>query len=177
MTATKGDSPYVFAVRTNLLYDASLLPSLGVEWRINESVGVKLDGALSRWGTEHGKVQKIWMLNPEVRWYLLHDKRFYLGVSGNYGEYNVYEYPIGNLLRDDTGYQGKAWNAGLTLGYQLPLCRHFAIDFNLGLGYTHSDYDSFGIERGTRVFKGRDCSKSIWGPTQAGINFVWTIGK
>ena len=83
--------PYHVAVRTNLLYDAMLLPTLGVEWRINEHVGIKLDGSLSGWGGSTGKVQKMWLVNPEVRWYLLHDKRFYVGASGTYGEYNIYK--------------------------------------------------------------------------------------
>ena len=168
---------YRFAVRTNVLYDAMLLPTLGVEWRVNRDLGVKLDGSLSWWGGEHGKVQKIWMLSPEVRWYLLRDKRFYAGVSGNYGEYNVYKYMLGGVLSKDTGYQGKCWNVGLTLGYQLYLSRSFSIDFNLGLGYTRSEYDSYGVTDGVRVYKERNNNKHFWGPTQAGISLVWTIGS
>lgn len=168
---------YRFAVRTNVLYDAMLLPTLGVEWRVNRDLGVKLDGSLSWWGGEHGKVQKIWMLSPEVRWYLLRDKRFYAGVSGNYGEYNVYKYMLGGVLSKDTGYQGKCWNVGLTLGYQLYLSRTFSVDFNLGLGYTRSEYDSYGVTDGVRVYKERNNSKHFWGPTQAGISLVWTIGS
>ena len=98
---------YRFAVRTNVLYDAFLLPTLGVEWRMNENVGIKLDGSLAWWGGNHGKVQKMWLVNPEVRWYLLREKRFYVGASGTYGEYNIYKYPLGSILLKDTGYQGK----------------------------------------------------------------------
>lgn len=181
---TDGDSttelppskPYCFSVRTNVLYDALLLPTLGVEWRVSSDLGIKLDGSFSCWGGEHGKIQKVWLLNPEVRWYLLRDKRFYLGASGNYGEYNVYKYPAGSLLSEDTGYQGTMWSAGVTVGYQLCLSRHFSVDFNLGLGYTRSEYDRFGLIDGVRVSKGRDQSKSFWGPMQAGINLVWTVG-
>ena len=168
--------PYCVAVRTNLLYDAMLLPTLGMEWRMNEHVGIRLDGSLSWWGDEHGKVQKMWMLNPEVRWYLLRDKRFYVGASGSYGEYNIYEYMLGGMLTDDTGYQGKLWNAGVTVGYQLYLSRGFSVDFNLGLGYSRSEYDSFTMMDRVRVYKDRNRSKSFWGPTQAGISLVWTIG-
>lgn len=171
------EQPYRFAVRTNVLYDAFLLPTLGVEWRMNENVGIRLDGSLSWWGGEHGKVQKMWLLNPEVRWYLLREKRFYVGASGSYGEYNIYKYMLGNLLKDDTGYQGKLWNAGLTVGYQLPLSRCFSIDFNLGLGYTRSEYDSFSITDGVRVYEESNKTKKFWGPTQAGISLVWTIGN
>ena len=147
-----------------------------MEWRINTDLGVKLDGSLAWWGGEHGKTMKVWLLNPEVRWYLLHDKRFYAGVSGSYGEYNIYKYMVGNILSKDTGYQGSLWSAGLTVGYQLYLSRSFSVDFNLGLGYVRSEYDSFGMTNGVRVYKDRDKTKNFWGPTQVGINLIWTIG-
>lgn len=168
---------YHFAVRTNLLYDAMLLPTIGMEWRVNPDWGIKLDGSLAWWGGSKDKVQKMWLLNPEVRWYLLRDRRFYVGASGSYGEYNIYKYPVGSLFSKDTGYQGSVWSAGLTVGYQLYLSRHFSVDFNLGLGYTRSEYDSYGMTDGVRVYKAKDQAKNFWGPTQAGISLVWTIGS
>lgn len=165
------------SLRTNLLYDAFLLPTLGVEWRIGNSIGIKLDGSFAWWGGGRNRVQKVWLLNPEVRWYLLHHECFYVGVSGSYGEYNIYKYLPGNLLKGDTGYQGKLWNAGVTLGYQLSLSRSFSFDFNLGLGYTRSAYDSFGMTDGVRINKQQGKIKNFLGPTQAGISLVWTIGS
>lgn len=169
--------PYRLAVRTNILYDAFLMPTLGVEWRVNRNLGVKLDGSLAWWGNEHGKVQKMWFVSPEVRWYLTPKKQLYVGVGGNYGEYNTYGYLLGKLYSDNTGYQGTLWGAGVTVGYQLPLSRSFAIDFNLGLGYTSLEYDSFNIINGTRVYKDKNKVKDFWGPTQAGVSLVWTIGE
>ncbi|WP_418991197.1 DUF3575 domain-containing protein [Alistipes sp.] len=168
--------PYCVAVRTNVLYDALLLPTLGVEWRLTRDAGIKLDGSRSWWGDRHGKVQKIWLLSPEVRWYLLRDKRFYAGVSANFGRFNLYRYALGGIVSKQTGYQGSLWGAGLTVGYQLPLSRRWAVDFNLGLGYTRFEYDTFGITNRVRVYKERDRSRNCWGPTQAGISLVWTIG-
>ena len=175
--AVRPESPYRFAVRTNLLYDAFLLPTLGIEWRVNRNVGIKLDGSLSWWSGADGKVQKMWLLNPEVRWYMGGAKRFYAGLSANYGEYNLYKYMLGGFLSDDAGYQGRLWSAGLTAGYQLFLSRRFSIDINIGLGYTRSDYDSFTLTDGVRVYKHRDKTKDFWGPTQAGISLVWTLGS
>lgn len=169
--------PYCFAVRTNLLYDAFLTPTLGAEWRVNRNIGIKVDGSRSWWGDEHGKVQKIWLVSPEVRWYLLDKKRFYVGLGGNVGEYNIYKGMLGGLFSGDTGYQGKLYGGGVTVGYQLYLSRSFSLDFNLGLGYTHLEYDSFTISNQTRVFKDRDKTKNFWGPTGGGISLVWTIGK
>ena len=173
----KTGRPYMFAVRTNLLYDAFAVPTLGVEWRIDRNIGIKVDGSYAFWSKGHGKVQKMWVVSPEVRWYLLKDKRFYVGLSGNVGGCNVYGYPVGRLLAKYTGYQGDVWNAGVTVGYQLLLSRSLSIDFNLGLGYNRFDYDSFGIIDGTRVYRAKSQSKDFWGPTQAGISLMWTIGS
>lgn len=168
--------PYCFAVRTNLLYDAFLLPTLGVEWRASRSVGMKIDISGSNWGNEKGKVQKMWLVSPEVRWYMGEKKRIYLGAGGNFGEYNTYGFLLGKLWPDNTGYQGKLWNAGLTVGYQLYLSHSFSLDFNFGLGYTNFEYDSFKMVDKVRVYKAKEQSKDFWGPTQAGINLIWTIG-
>ena len=112
------------------------------------------------------------------------DKRFYLGVGGNYGKYNTYGYLLGSLYPETTGYegytgktgyQGSLWNAGLTTGYQLALTQCLALDFNLGLGYTKLEYDSFNIINETRVYNKQDQSKGIFGLTQAGVSLVWRI--
>jgi len=165
-----------FVVRTNLLYDAFLTPTLGIEWRLNHNLGVKLDGSYAYWGNEHGRVQKLWMLSPEVRWYMGAPKRLYLGAAANFGEYNIYKGMIGSMFPDDKGYQGDFWNAGLTAGYQLPLSRHFALDFNIGLGYTRYQYDSFTVADRRREFVEKGKTKNFWGPTQAGISLIWVIG-
>ncbi len=171
------NSPYCFAVRTNLLYDAFLLPTLGVEWRASRSVGIKLDGSYSHWGDEHGRVQKMWLVSPEVRWYLLDSKRFYVGAGANIGEANIYKGMLGSLLSKDTGYQGKFYGGGLTVGYQLRLNSSLSLDFNLGLGCTRFEYDTFRVVDQVRVYRTENLTKNLWGPTQAGINLIWTIGK
>ena len=164
-------------LRTNLLYDAFLLPTIGVEWRVSPDWGIKLDGSLAWWDGKSDKVQKVWLLNPELRRYLLRDRRFYMGASGSYGEYNFYKYLVGSLFSKNTGYQGTVWSAGLTVGYQLCLSHRFSVDFNLGLGYARSEYDSYGMTDGVRVYKAKNQSKNFFGPTQAGISLVWTIGS
>ena len=168
---------FCFDIRTNLLYDAFLLPTLGVEWRASRSVGVKLDIGGSYWGSEHGKVQKMWLVSPEVRWYLTPQKRFYVGAAGNIGEANIYKGMLGGLFSKDTGYQGSFWNAGLAVGYKLRLNRSLSLDFNLGLGYSRFEYDTFRVVDRVRLYRNKDLTKELWGPTQAGINLIWTIGN
>ena len=41
---------YLLGLRTNLLYDALALPTLGIEWRISPAMGIRLDGSRAQWG-------------------------------------------------------------------------------------------------------------------------------
>ena len=166
-----------FSVRTNLLYDAFLVPTFGVEWRANDHVGVKLDGSFSYWGSETSNIQKMWFISPEIRWYMDSPKQFYLGIGANVGEYNSYGYLLGGFYPDQTGYQGDLWSAGITAGYQLDLSSCLMLDFNLGLGYTRSNYDSFAVIDGARVCKAKKQHNDFWGPTQAGVSLVWKLGR
>jgi len=181
LPAAKEHFPYCFAVRTNLLYDALLLPTLGVEWRVSKNVGVKVDGGYSYWGDKHGKVQKMRLVSPELRWYLGAAKRWYLGAGANFCDYNTYKYPVRHLLdgsfSDSYGRQGSLWSAGLTAGYQIRLNRSFSLDLNIGGGYASLDYDSFTVTDRVRVYEDKSTTKQAWGLTQAGVNLVWTIGR
>lgn len=168
---------YRFALRTNLLYDAALLPTLGVEWRPGKRLGIVLDVSGSHWGKETGRIQKMWVLSPEVRYYMDANRRLYLGLAGNYGEVNLYKGLIGGFISGQSGFQGEFWNAGLALGYQLRLCSRFSLDFNLGVGYNRFSYDKFKVIDEVRVFSGRDLTKNLWGVTQAGISLLWHFGS
>jgi hypothetical protein len=167
------------ALRTNLLYNALLLPTLGAEWRINDCWGIKTDVNVARWSNNNGSVQKMWLISPEIRHYSGTGKRFYLGAGRNIGKVNVNEFPLGKALNalytDNTGYQGEFWNAGLTAGYQLPLSRRFALDFNIGAGYNAFEYDTFTIINGMRVYRGQNHTKNVWGVTQAGVSLIFNL--
>ncbi len=163
-------SPFTFNLRTNLLYWAAATPNIGVEWRINPSYGVKLDGGYSGWEYNgKDKIQKLWFINPEVRRYMLDSKRFYMGLGATVGEYN--------LKLGSTGYQGKGYGGALTAGYQLPMGKRFSWDFNIGLGAAHFTYDTFEVDNGVRVYKEKGCSKTLFTPTQIGVNLIWYIGN
>ena len=168
--------PYSVAMRTNILYDAILIPTLGVEWRIDGNYGIKLDASFSFWGKESGNIQKIFVVSPEFRWYLRADKRLYTGIGCNIGSANVRNYMMGALvLTDDLCYKGNVFGIGAIVGYQLPLTKELAIDFNIGLGYVGFKYDTFTIVNDARVPGSKDQSKSIIGPSQAGISLIWRI--
>lgn len=182
----KRECRYDIDLRTNLLYDAFLLPTLGVEWHLTPGFGLKVDGSWSHWGSETGNVQKIWLVSPELRWYTGAAKRFYLGAGGNAGDYNVYGGMIGGFFPDKAGYggysgpvgyQGTLYGGGLVLGCRARLAGALFLDLNLGLGYTRLEYDTFQMIDGVRVYQSKNRIQNFWGPTQAGVSLAWKISN
>jgi hypothetical protein len=169
-----------FRLRTNFYYDALATPTVGVEWLTDGHLALKLDASYAHWGSEHGAVHKLRAVNPEVRWYLdVPDEQqdvmrggFYVGVGGNLWQFNFYSGILGAFFPDNTGYQGWWWNVGITGGYTLPVSDRCALDFNLGLGYNHVNYDTFTVSHRTRVFTNKRRTKGTPGVTQASVNLI-----
>lgn len=157
-----------FALRTNLLYWLAATPNIGVEYKITESIGLLVNGAWSHWSMKDGDRQyKLWMVSPEVRWYLGESKHWFVGAEFHVGE--------ANLKLNDTGRQGNMMGGGITGGYSLPLNDAFHLDFSLGLGYTKFDYDTYTQSNSVYVKKAIGLSKNQLMPTQAGVSLVWKI--
>lgn len=161
------------SLRTNLLYWAALAPNLGAEWRpglIGESVlsgypgrlGILLNGAWTSitWDNRNRKY-RWWTVNPEIRWYIDSEQRWYAGVEFHTGQYN--------MKFGDTGRQGRYNGGGITGGYYLPLSRYWGLDFSLALGYTGFRYDKYERIDNQDVRSEQHCRTNYWGPTQAGV--------
>lgn len=174
-SAAEAEKPYTFAIRTNVLYDALLFPTLGFEWRATADLGLKMDASLSKWGKDGGKVQDMWMLSPELRWYLLSGKRLYTGIAGNLSRVNSYDYPAVKMLhRGGSGYDGIFRSVGVLVGYQVYLCESLSLDLNIGFGRNRFEYVSYTVDNGRRIESDHK-SKVLWTPTQANITLAWTL--
>lgn len=166
-TKANSDKMYHFALRTNLLRWATLTPDLGVEWRINRSVGIVVDGSYTSWAwRDNTRRYALWEVNPELRWYLGQKKNCYVGAMFKAGAFS-YKF-------SDTGRQGNLLGGGVTGGYVLNLSDALAIDFSLGLGYVRADFDEYSVVDGMYLRDGRQ-KKNWWGPTKAGVTLVWKI--
>ena len=156
-----------FSIRADLLRWATLTPDLGIEWRINRHVGIVVNGSWTSWSW-NGKDRRYALLEvtPEVRWYLGKEKRGYIGAMYKVGEFN-YKF-------SETGRQGDLMGGGITGGYQLRLNRTLALDFSLGLGCLHADYDKYIVIDNVRVRHGKG-TKDWWGPVRAGVTLAWMI--
>lgn len=162
---TAKTKPYTLALRANLLRWATLTPDLGIEWRIHPSWGIQVNGSWTSWSW-NGKDRRyaLWEVAPEVRYYIGKEKRGYFGAMYKVGEFN-YKF-------SETGKQGDIMGGGITGGYRLQLNKALALDFGIGVGYIHADYEKYTVIDGVRVRRGTE-NKNWWGPVNAGITLVW----
>ena len=169
------------AVKTNLLYDATLSINLGAEMEIAPQWSVDLSGNLNAWTLSHGRRWKHWFLQPEARYWLCEPLGgHFFGAHLIGGQYNV-----GNIGADFTflgtnfdktrhhRYQGWCGGAGIAYGYSWLLNRHWNLEAEIGIGWTHSRFDRFDCS---------GCGKALdsghhnyFGPTKLAINIVYVF--
>lgn len=171
-----------FAVKTNLIYDATATLNAGAEVGLAPKWTFELTGNLNAW-TPFGEMRwKHWMAQPELRyWFCERFNGHFLGAHVLGGQYNFGQIP--NSLSwwpfntdltplNDFRFQGWAVGAGVAYGYSYILSRHWNIEFELGLGYIYTVFD---------VYQCKDCGKKVKdnedyhyvGPTKAAVNLIY----
>ena len=165
-----------FALKSNLLYDALLVPNLSLEASISGGWTLGAGGMLAWWSKDaKHRYWRIYGGDLEIRKYfgtLSKSKPLQGHHLGIYGDFLTYDFEFGAK-----GYQSKAtYAAGIKYGYSHPIGKRLNLDFALGIGYLHSNYKTYVPKDGCYVYQ--ETKKRKWlGPTQAEISLVWLLGK
>ena len=165
-----------FALKSNLLYDALLIPNLSLEASIGSGWTLGAGGMLAWWSKDaKHRYWRIYGGDLEIRKYfgtLSKSKPLQGHHLGIYGDFLTYDFEFGAK-----GYQSKAtYAAGIRYGYSHPIANRLNLDFALGIGYLHSNYKTYVPRDGCYVYQ--ETKKRKWlGPTQAEISLVWLLGK
>lgn len=162
------------AVKTNLLYDATTTPNLGVEVAFNKHLSLNLSGNYNLWTFSDNKSIKHWMAEPEFR-YWIHERfnGHYLGAHLQYWDYDFAGVKLPFGMEKEYAYQGTAYGGGISYGYQLYLSPHWNVEFTAGVGYLEFEYDKLYFpETDNQVGKYRN---QYWGLTKVGVSIVYII--
>lgn len=155
------------SLRANLLRWATLTPDLGLEWQFARRWSIAVDGSWTSWSWDNkNRRYALWEVAPEVRYYFSESNKFYLGAQYKIGEFN---YKLSS-----TDKQGDLQGGGITFGYKLPIGKSLALDFNVGAGCLHTDYETYQVIENMRVKDG-DHTKNVWGVTDLGVTLVWKL--
>lgn len=169
-------TPWYAAVKTNMLYDALLVPNIGIEVAFADQWSIAANWMYSWWKCDHR--QRYWRIyggDIEGRWWfgpLALEKPLQGHHIGAYAQLATYDIEFGGR-----GWQGSKYNyaAGVSYGFSLPIARHLNLDFNLGLGYMWGRYKTYKPMDGHYVWQSTK-KRNYFGPTKAEISLVWLIG-
>ena len=180
LTATPALRAQDVGIKTNLLYDALLSPTLGIEVGVAPKWSLEVNGTVNFW-TINNKKWKQWMVQPEARYWFCH--RFsgsFLGLHAIGGQYNFGNLNFGgrnflgtNLkLLEDHRLQGWMAGAGIAYGYSWILDKHWNIEAELGVGWIYTRYDMFQCNNCGKKLES-DHPHNYVGPTKAAVNLIY----
>lgn len=173
----------LMGIRTNLLYDAVLVPNLGIEMALGDHWSLATNWAWAWWSKNDAhRYWRIFGGELNVRRWFGSDRPLTGHHVGLYGEALTYDV----MLNSRRGYLGgrpgcnllshPAWNTGLEYGFSRPLTRHLNLDFTLGAGYFTSTYYEYTPIDIHNVWQ-RTKKKQWVGPGKAEISLVWMLGR
>ena len=166
---------FCMGIKTNLIYDAALIPNLGLEFHLGK-----------RWSLDANYCHAWWANEPEnVFWRIyggeLGLRKYFGGKShwtplsghhlGVYCQCYTYDYELGERGQMSP----MTYGAGIEYGYSVPLGRSLNLDFGLGLGYLGGEYYIYDPDQGCYVWE-RTMQRHWFGPTKFEISLVWILG-
>lgn len=165
------------ALKTNLLFDAVLIPNLGVEVNVIDNWSVYADIMYAGWnmpikhyywdlyGAQIG-VKKYFGQKSEERIFSGHH-------YGAYCQALAYDLQLGHL-----GQQTPTLNMGIGVdyGYSFPVGRTLNLDLEIGVGFIAGKYYEYIVNEEHYTWRGT-IERSWFGPTKAQVSLVWLITK
>lgn len=168
-------------IKTNLLYDALLSPTLGVEVGLAPKWSLDVSGTFNGW-TVNNKKWKQWMVQPEARyWFCQRFAGNFLGLHALGGQYNFgnlnfggYNFLGTNLKQlEDHRLQGWMVGAGIAYGYSWILDKHWNIEAEIGIGWVYTEYDKFKCANCGKKLNDKKLHHNYYGPTKAAVNLIY----
>lgn len=179
---TKEKRP-LFALKTNLLFDAAMMPNVEIELPIGKHNRYSLNGELifPWWLIDGDKYcLQILMGGLEGRYWLgSRENRMnrevltghFLGLYAGGGKYD--------LQWKENGYQGEFFiAAGISYGYAHRIGRNLRLEYNIGIGLLRTDYRHYHARDNYQTLLWQENGKYTWlGPTKAKISLVWLLNR
>lgn len=161
-----------FSLKTNLLYDAALSPSIEAEYRFAPHWSVNAEYSAAWWSNKaKHQYYQLMQFSPEVRFWLNPDKMWkghYFGAFAGAGLYD--------LENGATGYQGEFLMTGLSYGYMFPIGKKLSMEAGIGLGWLYTMYEEYIPYEEHYVYM-QTSRLNYFGPVKAKLALVWHIGS
>lgn len=168
--------PLYIAIKTNMLYDAALIPSIGAEVYLGKMMSISANWSYAWWKSD--RRHNYWRYyGGDIavrRWFgqKAAEKPLTGHHLGLYAQILTYDFELGGK-----GQMGAKYNygGGIEYGFSLPVARRINVDFTVGVGYLGGKYHEYRPIDGHYVWQATK-QRHWFGPTKAEISLVWLIG-
>ncbi len=177
--------PFYMAVKTNMLYDALLVPNVGVEFYLGRGLSLGADWMYGWWKKDRahwywrayggGVTLRKWFGRRAAA------KPLTGHHVGLFALVQTFDFETGGR-----GYMGgrpggdifdrACFGGGVEYGYSLPVRRRLNIDFTAGIGYLGGRYHEYVPQDGCYVWQSTRKLR-YFGPTRVEVSLVWLIGR
>lgn len=178
-------TPFYAALKTNMLYDALLIPNAGAELYLGGGWSMGAGWTHAWWKNDRKhNYWRIYGLDVDVRrWFgkAAVQKPLTGHHVGVYMQALTYDFETGGrgFIGGQPGgdiFDRSTWSAGVEYGYSMPVAERLNVDFNIGVGahwgrqYEYTPEDNCYVWQSTSM-------KRWFGPTRAEVSLVWLIGR
>lgn len=169
---TRAWGPHRLALKSNMLYDVLLMPSLEVEYRINTRWSINLEGDMAWWHNAPAhKYYQLAIISPEGRYWLKSRSPWhghYIGAFTGYGWYD--------LENGGRGYRGELEMIGASYGYMFPIGPNLSLEAGIGIGFMRAKSKEYLPMDGQYVYQQTD-KTNYFGPLKLKFAIVWRLWR
>lgn len=171
----------LFALKTNLLFDAAMMPNIEIEVPIGKRWSVNGEYMFPWWLLDGDKYSlqiltgglegRYWLGSRENRMNREVLTGHFLGLYAGGGKYD--------LQWEENGYQGEFFiAAGISYGYAHRIARNLRLEYNIGIGLLRTDYRHYHARDNYQTLLWQENGKYTWfGPTKVKISLVWLLNR
>ena len=163
---------FPFILKSNLIYDAMLAPSLEIEYVINDRWSAGVETSIAWWHNNNKPwFYQIATLIPEVRYRIDARKQGHYHSIGLFGGAGWYD-----LEYKKTGYQGELWMAGLSYSYSFPINNLLGFEAGAGLGFMSAKYEEYLPQDGHFAYQ-QTTRTNFFGPLRLKFALVFDFNR
>lgn len=168
----------LFALKTNLLFDAALMPNVEIEVPVGKHFSVNGELMFPWWLFDNnryclqvlagGLEGRYWLGNRENKYVLT---GHFMGLYAGGGKYD--------LQWKENGYQGEFFiAAGIGYGYAHKIAKNLRLEYNIGIGLLRTGYRHYHMRSNYQTLLWQNNGNYTWfGPTKIKVSLVWMLNR
>ncbi len=182
---TEQKDGFIMGLKTNLLYDAALVPNIGAEFHLGRNFTVGGSWMYAWWSSNPNHYYwRIYGGDINFRKYfgrIASEKPMQGHHLGVYAQAYTYDFELGGRgimggIPGGSIFDKLNYGVGVEYGYSLPVAKRFNIDFSIGAGYFGGEYREYKPIDGHYVWQATKY-RHYFGPTKAEVSLIWTLGN